>query len=78
MTKEEILDSNYNKNLGFLSITYEQVLKAMEQYANHKAIEVAGDSWDAGQARLMYESSCEGFEPDRETYLLNLKKNIEA
>jgi len=31
---EEILDENYNKNLGFLSITYEQAITAMEAYHN--------------------------------------------
>lgn len=31
-TKEEILETHYNKNLGFLSITYKQVIAAMEEY----------------------------------------------
>lgn len=43
-----------------------------------QALQIAGDAWDAGQARLMYEASCEEFEPDRKSYLSNLKKKLEA
>jgi hypothetical protein len=34
LSPEEVLDKHYNQNLGFLSITYEQVLAAMIEYHN--------------------------------------------